>query len=101
MSYEYTFHLASQSADKVIAKLQSSSFFAYKNEFCIALKDPDILSDWNYDVRVFKENDKKLLFELTNKSLRLYELVKLSLSHIKYTLTELDDSEELILESIF
>jgi hypothetical protein len=102
MSYEYSIRLDSSSfsASSVIDALRSSHFIAYEKENCIALKDPNSRNSWSHDLRVFLVSERELLLEITNSTNELYTLVRSALPQ-KYSLTEVEDEDELSLEQVF
>jgi len=102
MSYEYSVRLDSGvcRADDVMRELKRNPIITYEKENCIALKDPNSLNAWAYDLRVFKVGENELLLEVTNTTKDLYESVRSALPQ-NYSLTEAEDEDELSLEQVF
>jgi hypothetical protein len=102
MSYEYSVRLDGheRNADHVMDELRRSQFVAYSKENCVALKDLTSRNTWAYDLRVFRVDDNELLLEITNSTHDLYKLVRSALPQ-NYSLTEVEDEDELSLEAAF
>lgn len=102
MSYEYSIRLdgAVYNADSVMSELRRSPFFVYEKENCLALKDPGSLNTWAYDLRIFRTGEKDLLLEITNSTDELYGAVRSALPP-HYSLTEVEDEDELSLKQAF
>ncbi len=101
MSSEYLIHLKEPKAESVLAALRSSAVFSYEKPDCVALKDKNSGTSWNHDVRVFKENEFKLLLEITIWTNELYSAIRLALAESFYDMTEDGDDEVISLERAF
>ncbi|MXN78996.1 hypothetical protein GR157_30245 [Burkholderia sp. 4701] len=104
MSYEYSIklHDVVHNADSVLSELRRSQLVVYEKGSCIAFKDPESLNTWAYDLRIFKMGGDELLLEITNSTNDLYGLVRSALPPSKnYSLTEVEDEDELSLEQAF
>jgi hypothetical protein len=102
MSYEYLIRLDSgkHSADNVMSELRRGQIIVYEKDNCIALKDPESLNTWAYGLRVFKVGENELHLEITNTTNDLYESIRSALPS-GYSITEVEDEDELSLAQIF
>lgn len=102
MSYEYSVKFCGRkyNTDHVMNELRQSQLVAYEKENCIALKDLNSGNAWAYDLRVFRVDANELLLEITNSTDDLYKVVRSALPQ-DYSLTEVEDADELSLEDAF
>jgi hypothetical protein len=102
VSYEYSVRLNGRecNADHVMSELRRSQLVAHEKGNCIALKALNSRNTWAYDLRVFRVGENELLLEVTNSNHDLYNAVRSALPQ-NYSLTEIEDEDELSLEEAF
>lgn len=102
MGYEYSIKLNGSGCDtrSVMNSLRCSHLILYEKEGCVAIKDPNSRNSWSYDLRVFQVSENELLLEVTNSTRELYKLARSALPKT-YSLTEVEDEDELSLERVF
>lgn len=104
MGYEYTIKIEKLDSAQFMQRTKDALkaidlLFFYNSGGELLIKDPSVVSSWNYDVSMREEDGRRIHVVLVGWSFLIYKVFQEALSALAYEIS--DDEECISLEKMF